>query len=442
MKSFHFKFSTFVHTGFNCLIVIMVLFLSQSCKDDKDEEGPRVIIESPYENQSFSTVDSIPVFAKITDNEQIKSIEISLLDTDYNGLGISRSYQTSGGSVDFLTDFILDQPFLNSGLYSLAVRASDGENTGSGYVQIHLTAIEREIENYLVVTKNSTQARVYQGNDVNDLQEKGVYTIDLRGASFNYRQNILGLAGGVIGDAVFYETEEFDVVSTIPGFGGNSLPYFLGLDFSAKAKQFYLLQRDPELRILDKYASPISAAQLLPNFLPEKSFSVGDDIFVLQKSITSPALVLGRYAQSGLLLSSNAMPGPVREVSMHSSTETYIWVDAEEGAKMFILFGGSNLLATAYQREGETLNSAREISKGVFLISTSSGLYKYDYIGGGTTVLNTSIEDCSALYYDDLNGIIYGTADNKLYQISSTGQVLNITTYNDSIFYFSVDYNR
>src|SRR5690606_2276079 len=158
---------------------------------------------------------------------------------------------------------------------------------------------------------------------MNNWQERAVYTIDLRGAALNYRQNLLGLAGGVIGDAVFYEIEEFDAVQTIPGFGSSSLPYFLGLDFSAEAEQFYLMQRDPQLRILDKHASPISAADLIPNFLPEKAYAVNDHIFVLQKNITSPALVLGRYAQSGLLISSFSMTGSVKEISRKSQSETF-----------------------------------------------------------------------------------------------------------------------
>src|SRR5690606_19077834 len=142
MKSFHLKFSTFVHTGLNSVIVIVLLLSLPSCKDDKDEETPRVIIESPYEKQNFSAVDIITIFANIVDNEQIRSIEVSILDAEYNSLGIARTYETSGSSVSFLTDFILDEPFLNSGLYNLAVRANDGENIGSGYVQIQLTAIE------------------------------------------------------------------------------------------------------------------------------------------------------------------------------------------------------------------------------------------------------------------------------------------------------------
>ena len=441
MKSFHLKFLTFVHTGLKFLIVITLVLLSQACNDNKDEEPPRVIIESPYENQNFSTVDTISVFANITDNEQIKSIQISLLDTEYNGLGISRSYETSGSSVSFLADFILEEPFLKSGLYNLAVRANDGENTGSGYVQIHLTAIERVIENYLVVTKNSTQARVYQGNGVNDWQEKGVYTIDLRGAALNYRQNILGLAGGVIGDAVFYETDEFEVVQTIQGFGGNSLPYFYGLDFSAEAEQFYLLQRDPQLRVLDKYAKPISAAQLITNFLPEKTFTVSNNIFVLQKSITSPALILGMYAQSGLLVNSFAVSGKVKEMAKKSQSEIYVWEDGEDGAALRILLSGSNLLATLYKRTGETLNAAKEIGNGSFIFSTSTGLYRYD-LSGGTTVLNLGIADLTDLYYDDLEGIIYGTTGNKLYKISSNGQVMNIYSFTDSIAYFAINYNR
>ncbi len=422
-------------------MLILIAVFSCSCADEKDEEPPRVILESPYENQTFLTVDSIEVVVGITDNEQIKSIKVGLVDEDYNDLGIERSYPASGTSYTLATDFLLEEPFLESGSYYLAVRASDGENVGSGYVRVQLTAIERVVENLLVVTANSTQTKVYTGENMGDWSLKGSYAIDLAGAALNYRQNLLGLAGGVVGDAVFYETEEFTATQTIAGFGSPSLPYFVGLEYDLKAERFLLLQRDQQLRILDKSGLPKSSAQLTPNFIPVKAFPLDTDIFVDQKSITGDTHVLSKYASSGLVLNSYSVTGPVREISKRSQNESFIWVDGDEGTNMSILNNTNNLVAEVYNREGEPLYAAREIGQGNFIISTSGGLLRYTYPSGGTVILNTNLS-LKALYYDDLNGFIYGTEGNTLYQISLTGVVIDTFTFSETVAYFAVDYNR
>ena len=420
---------------------MLVLVVFHSCKDKKDEEAPKVIVESPYENQTFSTVDTIPVVAQITDNEQITSVSVSLIDENFGGLGIERSYAASGSSVNFGVDFVIEEPFLSSGTYYIAVRGKDGENIGTGYVKIQLTAIQRVIENYIVVTNNSTRAQVFIGADINSIIQKTEFTMDLRGAAFNYRQDILGLAGGVIGDAGFYEIEEFAALQTIPGYGTSSLPYFLGLDYSVSTERFLLMQRDPQIRVLDKNVLPILSIELAPNFLPEQTFTVSEDIFVEQKSLTSPNRILARFAPSGLLLNTYSVSGTAREVSRKSDQESFVWVDGQEGTRLVILNYATNLLAEVYTRPGEALYAAKEIEKGVFLISTSTGLYRYAYSGGGTSVLNQSVKP-KELYYDDLNGFIYGSEDKTLYQLSATGQLINTRTFPEKIAHFAINYNR
>lgn len=441
MKSYQNRFSTIVYTASVIVALVVTPFLFHSCIEKQDNEAPKVIVDRPYENQTFSTVDTIPIVAQITDNEQITSVSVSLLDENFGSLGVMRSYSASGGQVNFGVDFVIDQPFLASGTYYIAVRANDGENIGSGFAKIQLTAIERIIENFIVVTNNLTKSQVYIGQDIGSMVQKAEFTIDLRGAAFNYIQDILGMAGGEIGNANFFEIEEFTLLQTIPGYGTSSLPYFLGLNYSITTERFLLMQRDPQIRVLDKYGIPNSSIELAQNFLPEQTFIVDDDIFVEQKSLTSPNRILARFAASGLLLNTYTVSGTVREVSRKSDQESFVWVDSEEGTKMLILNYSNNLLAEAYTRPNEALYASLEIGKGVFLISTATGLYRYAYAGGGTSVLNSSVMP-QELYYDDLHGFIYGSENQTLHQFSATGQLINTRTFPEKIAYFAINYNR
>lgn len=54
--------------------LLSVICLFSSCKKDKDELSPIIIVESPHENQEFDVFDFINVKAKITDETNLVSI--------------------------------------------------------------------------------------------------------------------------------------------------------------------------------------------------------------------------------------------------------------------------------------------------------------------------------------------------------------------------------
>lgn len=224
-------------------------------KDDEDTESPRIVQVSPSDNQSFQTVDTITFIADITDNEGLTYLEISVLNTDFIPVIPKVRLNASGTSVPFAYDFVLDAPLLESGTYVLALTASDGYNTTSSYRQVLLTAIERVIERYYVVTAQGNQTTVHRGLSLNSTSPVLDFQMDLRGAALNYKQNILGLAGGSLGDALFYESEELELVQSYPGFGSDAFPYFLGLNYQMGSEQFILAQNSPRLQILDALGS-------------------------------------------------------------------------------------------------------------------------------------------------------------------------------------------
>lgn len=441
MKSFHCTFSTSVYSVSNALILLVLPLLFFACKKDSDKESPIVTIQSPYENQTFSTVDTIAVVISATDNELVKSIVIELLDIDYKLVGSQRTYSVSGSSVQFGIDYVINQPFLSSGSYFLAVRASDGGNIGSAYKKIQLTAIARVIDQFLVVTKTTSAAHVFSGTDFNTWTERLQVNTDFKAAALNYRQNVLGITGGESGDANFYDTGEFGLGNSIPNYGSASLDYFLGLDYDNESERFILLQSDPQYRVLDKLGNPLSSGSLQQGFRPQKSFQTDDKIYIDQKSITSSSRILSSFTYPGQLLNSFTVSGSVKSVSQKSQSEDFVWIDAESGTQLALVNETSNLLATAYSRPDEPLFAVAKVSPGVFLFATSTGIYRFSYTNGSTIVLNQTLQ-VSELYYEPLNGIIYAVKGNTLYRLSSTGQLIGTKIFANPIVFFGIDYNR
>lgn len=441
MKSYQIWFSTFVYSVIKSLILFLIPLLFFSCKKERDEQPPRVVVEAPYENQTFSTVDTLLVDVQISDNKQLKSLTISLVTDAFEPTGEALSYPISGTSTHLTIDFIIDRPLLDSNPYYLMMQASDGENLSSTFVQIQLHAIAREIERFLTVTKTEFNALVFSGMGFNAPSQQLDVGIDYTGAALNYRQNIFGIVGGDHGAASFYTTTDFSLKSAIPNYGTPSLDYFFGLDYSTEAEHFILLQRLPQYRLLDKYGLPLASQGLQPGYLPTRAFQSGKTIFVEQQVLSSPSRILSNYTPQGLLLNTYTVDGPVRLVSPKDVNANFIWIDSPGGLRLVISDNTDQLLEPIYSREGEELYAAIEVSEGVFLISTATGIYRYSYLSGNTTVLNQNLHP-TLLTYEPIDGMIYAVEGNTVHKLTNIGQEIDSYTFANPVVFFGIDYNR
>jgi hypothetical protein len=442
MKSFQKYFSTSVHIGSKLWLMLLVYFLALSCNDDEDTQSPLVIIQQPAENQPFNTIDTIFVSVTASDNERIESIDIEILDENFQPVGQRRSYTASGTSVNFATNFAVELPDLQTGFYYLTARANDGSNIGSAYRKIVLNAIPLELERIFVATASANNVKVYSR-----LPEASAWTqhldrqADFAGAALSYRKNIFGLAGGEIGDAIFYETGEWQVVQSLAGPGFPGLPFFTGLSFSADVQEFLLLQSEPRLRVYDQFAAGLNGFPLQVEHRPVSAYALDQFYYVDEKPITNPNHSLAIYSRPGLLMSFLNVGGPVKGVFAKTENEVYLWVAASSGAQLRILNTTTYLVSTVFERAGESLKSVDEISPGQFVFSTSAGFFRYNFNNGSTIVISNSLSP-EDVKYEALSGLIYTSSGSLLQRYSITGQLAGSETFAQPVRYFGFDYNR
>ena len=422
-----------------CFPVFSILFFGCK-KEEVDEDPPNIFLEAPFENQTFSSVDTIEVVAVVTDDQNVSSIEVELLTLD-NQLITKRQFNFSGTEVSFAYSFEIDQPLLASGQYYFALRARDGVNRSSSFRQILINAIPREIEQYIVATTETNSVHLETSNDLQTWINRVSRFMDYNGCDLNYKQNIVGIVGGDVGDAEFYNTAEFEQLVSYPGFGIPSIPFYLGLDYSEISEKFVLLQNDPQARLLDQEAQPLSSTILMPNFLPSKSFGFDDRYFVLEKRITNNERFLNLYSFAGLRLKSFTVLGPVIGIFEKDLDEYFVWVDEENRTVLYELNTQTELFAPVYERSDENLLSVVETDNSVFIFSTDQGIYRYTYFNGGTNPLNDQFSP-NQLVYDDLNGLVYGMNGESLYEFSTTGQFIRSIEFNRELVFFGIDYNR
>lgn len=438
MKSFKNPFSTFVHSVF----IFALVFSLSSCKDDEDESPPRITIESPFENQIFSSLDSIEAAATITDNEQITSVELEILDLEFNQVAVRQSYPASGSTFSFGQLFPINQPQLLTGDYYLAFRANDGSNVGSAFVKIKINAIPRVLEGVLVLTSLNNQSYVYYREaDENDFELEHNFFADAVGGGLNYRQNILATAGGLVGNADFFELEEFGIVNSLPGFGNNGIPFYLSTKYDAKLEQFFLTDREGRIQVFDKSTFLLRGFDGLQNHLPLEVFGTQNGYFLSEKEMTGPNFRLTSYSYQGLLFTNHFVSGEVKGVFDRNFNEKYVWIDDPEGLEMRILNETTEFLSLPYQRLGARLKDVVQISSNGFVISTSDGLFRYTYSNGGTVILDSTAPE-GDLYFNDLDQLIYLITGHQVRIYALSGVLVGELSFPQDIRYVGFDYNR
>jgi hypothetical protein len=438
MKSYKKYFSTFVHTA----MAILILLSLSSCNDDEDENPPRITIESPFENQMFSSTDTIEASAIITDNEQITSVELELLDLEFNQVAVKQSYPASGSTFNFGQLFAIDTPELQTGDYYLAFRANDGRNVGSAFVKIKINAIPRELEGVLVLTSQNNQSYIYyREEDESEFEIESNFFTDAVGGGLNYRQNIFATAGGEVGDADFFEIEEFSIINTLPGFGNTGVPFYLSMTYDIGVEQFILTNREGRVRVLDKNASLLLGFDGLENHFPLEVFPTEDGYFLSEKEIDGPLYTLVFYSFQGLLFDIYQVNGAIRGLFYQNLDEKFVWVDNPEGLELRILDISTEFLSLPYQRPGTRLADVVRTGNNAFIISTSEGLLRYNYSNGGTVIFNSSAPE-GDLYFDDLNQLIYLSSGQDAFIYSMNGAEVGGFSFPREIVYIGFDYNR
>jgi len=437
IKSFKRVFSTIVHSWL--VIFSAVLF---SCNEEEDEISPRVIVESPFENQSFQSTDTIEAIATISDNEQVRSVELELLDLDFNLVGRKESYLVSGSQVNFGQLYPIDGALLSSGDYYLAFRAKYDFNVGSGFVKIRINAAPRRLEGVIVITKESNQTFVYyrESNELS-FQLKLNYFSDAIGAGLNYRQDIIMTAGGEAGDAVFIELDEFEQVGSIPGFGSIGLPFFVAGTYEQNIERFFVAERDGVIRVRGKEATPLLSFNSLPEHIPQEVFGSTEGYFLAEKEIDSPLVVLTLYSFQGLLLDVFQVAGSVRGVYDRNFNEKFIWVDNPLGFELRLLDLSTEFLSLPFQRKGSRLEDVVRISSNTFVLSTSDGLLRYNFSNGGVSPINNSAPQ-GELFFDELNQLIYLVEGEQIRIYETDGNEIGGVSFEQEIVFVGFDYNR
>ncbi|MCB0817961.1 MAG: hypothetical protein KDB77_10650, partial [Flavobacteriales bacterium] len=175
--------------------VLMVLLLV-GCRKEEPNDPPQVLILQPSDNFSIQVPDTLSVQASLTDAQGLTGVTIQLLDA--NGVPVvpSVSLAISGTSFDLQRAFPVIDEGLASGPYSLAVRATDGNEQGSDFRSINVSAAPLRLRAVFAVhAVQGGSVPVTRIDSVFQAAAFGTYPGDLAQATLASDPRLLYLAG-------------------------------------------------------------------------------------------------------------------------------------------------------------------------------------------------------------------------------------------------------
>lgn len=175
-------------------LILIVSFFLVACHKDPPDTPPTVTIDYPSANSLFDVIDTIPFKVRITDDENILSLKVSLVDDVFTPTGEQQSWSINLRSATINDFFLINQSSLPTGDYFLVFEAIDARDNTKKFVPVTLTGIPKKLENTILFTTNGQTSTI----DILDTGLQSTNTIVFSslfqdGMVSSYQQNIFYL---------------------------------------------------------------------------------------------------------------------------------------------------------------------------------------------------------------------------------------------------------
>jgi len=362
------------------LYITIVCILLEACKKG-DEEAPSLSISQPIENEQYQAGDTIRVKGIASDDEQVTSIKISLLDGNYTSVVTTKYIQPNVKEYILNEDFILDEPNLVSGVYTLQVSATDGENTSNAFISLNIVELDFVFEKLVAFCQPNT-LKTY------------VYSINAEGEV----HNILNLSHGYVDSDISSRHRQLYVVKPEPSILSAYNLDFLSEDYAVHASLPYPFFSDVHNNVWDMtYVA--SANGDIKAFNPNGSISMLTQtstdtipVMVLRQGLYlvaycerrgGPQKYLRKYQTfTGAWLASVDIDITANDLFFSDGNMSFVFGNDDVGGCIYPYHVPDNVLENRVGIPSGNLHCTSQLGTFSFLIAGDDAIYRYDYYNG------------------------------------------------------------
>lgn len=387
-----------------------------SCKKHKDETLPVINILSPAEEIFISAVDTFNVKALISDNENLESISVVVLDIDQKQVSDIQSVNPSENPFNLDIDHIINDRYLESGQYYIQVSATDGVNLKKEFVKINLTSVQQEFQKAFFFCRTTTgQISVYKSDVTGG--ESLVMTIDeeYNDAAVNSysRQFSLQYQNGLISS---YDVDNFDLSWQVSDIHVSSIPFQGKLNII----DHYTYASTTNFRIVGyDHTGFVKKVASIENdgFFPSAFIKHEDYLMVCDKPGMPEERIEKLNFETGYYLTQSDVDMVSEEMYSYDEDHVIICGNKNNIAKICTLSVVNGLVWELDFFPDEKYQCGQKLSNTDYLFSIGTGLYVYNRLNNFLTELPVSI-NVQKMKFEALDKKLFLSDSNIVYVYS------------------------
>ncbi len=429
------------NNSFLLFFIITILLVAFSCKKVTDDIDPGIIIEFPLENESFNLPDTMFIKAVVSDDKNIESIQIVITNELFIPVFGGYSFPPNGNPTTIEDELVIDDILMESGVYYLKIKAFDGVNSKNAYRKIYINEVARELENVIIITKNTGNLDVQSidpGFSLSTLfSVNGFYEV----SEINSRYQLLYVAGRYYDNLNAFDLIKNEKEWTIEGKNNPPLPYFRNLYLSNDI--LYVSNSESEIRAYNDALVNIATAVLQANRVPGKCIEQGDYLISEAKEIAGVhSYLLSFFTVSGSLYNERLIDMDVIGLFPRGENQVYVVANNSADGGVFVYDIQSNGLDEIRTFAGDMVIGSEFVDENNLLIAFADGVYLYKYSFNSLTAFVANIS-VGTMSFDKLANILYIAESNKVSSYTyPQGSFVNSVDIPKQIMNMHLHYNK
>ncbi|MDT8392971.1 MAG: hypothetical protein RQ761_03950 [Bacteroidales bacterium] len=413
--------SKIVHTG--VLLFVLLLLFSSSCKKEDDNSPPSVIVDAPLENEVFFSRDTIPLSGSANDDIMLEHIRIVLEDNNNQPVSTPKYLHPNSRNYVFSFDYIIDEPFLASGEYTLVVSAYDGRNSSSDYTALQIRGIEREFEKVLLLCRpNNLKTYLYSIDTSGDVKAEKVIDHGYQASAVNSGRRKLFMIKPEPSALYAFDLDDLEGDELLTA----SPPYPFFTDVIAGSSLTFVSTANGDIKGLNDYGQTVFVTATNADTVPLRVHTHFDYILSYCQRRGAPGKSIRQYyAGSGVFRAGKEITFSVTDFFSPHQSKCLIFGNEAEGGRVYEFGITENYIIALKELPQDLIKDVVEIAAGNYIIAAETGLYQYMNASNTLTSWASGLE-AGFLCFDESNFILYAASEQMVYVINAgNGEIIS-----------------
>ncbi|MCD6366083.1 MAG: hypothetical protein J7L46_00940 [Bacteroidales bacterium] len=395
-------------------LILTIPLLLVGCHKDPPDTPPVVTIDFPGANSSFNVIDTVNFKVRITDDEDILNLKVSLVNNAFTPEGNPQSWSINLRSATINDFFLINQPSLPSGNYYLVFEVTDNRDYTKKFVPVTLNGIPKKLMNVILFTANSQTSTI----EILDTALQSINSIIFNsqfqdGMASSYQQNIFYLSQNGQLSVLDAETQGY--------YWSESNLNTLSHDYLG-----HLTTENPYVLVPYNYCvrsygndGAFYRTYTIPSVeqRPVVSFVSGNYLFVVTKPYTNtPSRMYKYYFNTNVLADSYMLDYSFDPTTIIQANDDKIFIfgNIQGETKLYEYYFADNIVSTVDGLPAGSFYDAVKIDDQRTLISIDGNIYQLNPLTYSMININPALHGYN-LDYNFLDNTIWLANGNELF---------------------------